>query len=43
MVFCVKFQREMEGLDEVPFDGHPLGKKIYENVSKDAGRCGWSI
>ena len=36
MVFCVKFQREMEGLDEVPFDGHPLGKKIYENVSKDA-------
>ena len=36
MVFCVKFQREMEGLDEVPFDGHPLGKKIYENVSKEA-------
>ena len=36
MVFCVKFQREMEGLDEVPFDGHPLGQKIYENVSKEA-------
>jgi len=35
-VFCVKFQREMEGLDEVPFEGHPLGQKIYENVSKDA-------
>jgi Fe-S cluster biosynthesis and repair protein YggX len=35
-VFCVKFQREMEGLDEVPFDGHPLGQKIYENVSKEA-------
>jgi Fe-S cluster biosynthesis and repair protein YggX len=35
-VFCVKFQREMEGLDEVPFEGHPLGQKIYENVSKEA-------
>ncbi len=35
-VFCVKFQREMEGLDEVPFEGHPLGQKIFENVSKDA-------
>lgn len=33
---CVKFGREMEGLDEVPFEGHPLGQKIYENVSKDA-------
>jgi Fe-S cluster biosynthesis and repair protein YggX len=36
MVFCVKFQRELEGLDEVPFEGHPLGQKIYENVSKQA-------
>ena len=35
-VFCVKFQREMEGLEEVPFEGHPLGQRIYENVSKDA-------
>jgi len=35
-VFCVKFQREMEGLGEVPFEGHPLGQKIYENVSKEA-------
>ena len=35
-VFCVKFQREMTGLDEVPFDGHPLGQKIYDNVSKEA-------
>jgi len=23
-VFCVKFQRDMEGLQEVPFEGHPL-------------------
>jgi len=35
-VFCVKFQREMPGLDEVPFEGHPLGQRIYDNVSKDA-------
>ena len=35
-VFCVKFQREMEGLDEVPFEGHPLGQKIYDNISKEA-------
>ena len=35
-VFCVKFQKEMPGLDEVPFDNHPLGQRIYENVSKEA-------
>jgi len=35
-VFCVKFQREMPGLSEVPFEGNPLGEKIYENVSKEA-------
>ena len=37
-VFCVKFQREMEGLEEVPFEGHPLGQRIYDNVSKEAWR-----
>ncbi len=36
-VFCVKFQREMPGLDEPPFDTE-LGKKIYENVSAEAWR-----
>lgn len=35
-VFCVKFQRDMPGLDESPFDNHPLGQKIFENVSKEA-------
>ena len=35
-VFCVKFQKELEGLDEVPFEGHPLGQKIYDNISKEA-------
>ncbi len=34
-VFCVKFQREMPGLDEPPFD-NPLGQRIYENVSREA-------
>jgi Fe-S cluster biosynthesis and repair protein YggX len=36
MVYCVKFQREMPGMEEVPFEGHPLGQRIYDNVSKDA-------
>jgi Fe-S cluster biosynthesis and repair protein YggX len=36
MVFCVKLQKELPGLAEVPFEGHPLGQKIYEHVSKDA-------
>ncbi len=35
-VFCVKFQREMPGLDEPPFDTHPLGQRIFESVSKEA-------
>ena len=36
MVFCVKLHKELPVLDEVPFDGHPLGQRIYENVSKEA-------
>ena len=35
-VFCVKLQKELPGLDEVPFDGHPLGQRIYDHVSKEA-------
>jgi Fe-S cluster biosynthesis and repair protein YggX len=35
-VFCVKLQKELPGLDEAPFDGHPLGQRIYEHVSKEA-------
>ena len=34
-VFCVKFQKELPGLDELPFDNE-LGQKIYEKVSRDA-------
>lgn len=35
-VFCVKFGREMPGLDEVPFEGDPLGQRIFDSVSKEA-------
>jgi Fe-S cluster biosynthesis and repair protein YggX len=34
-VFCAKLQKELPGLDELPFDTE-LGKKVYEHVSKDA-------
>ncbi len=37
MVFCVKFQREMPGLDKAPWPGE-LGRRIYENVSAEAWR-----
>lgn len=35
MVHCVKFGKELPGLDRVPWKGE-LGKRVYENVSKDA-------
>ena len=38
-VFCVKLQREAEGLDFPPYPGE-LGKKLYESVSKEAWQ-GW--
>ena len=38
-VFCVKFKKEMPGLSEVPFEGHPLGQRVYDNVSKE----GWGL
>lgn len=37
MVKCVKFGKEMPGLNETPFDGE-LGQRIYDNVSMDAWR-----
>ena len=39
MVMCVKLGREAEGLDHPPYPGE-LGKRIYENVSKEAWQ-GW--
>ena len=35
MVQCVKFQKELPGLDEPPFN-NALGQRIFDNVSKDA-------
>ena len=35
MVQCVKFGRELPGLETPPFVGE-LGERIFENVSKDA-------
>jgi Fe-S cluster biosynthesis and repair protein YggX len=35
MVYCVKLQRELPGLDKPPFPG-PLGQRIYEQISKQA-------
>jgi Fe-S cluster biosynthesis and repair protein YggX len=35
MVFCVRYKKELEGLDEPPFDSE-FGQKIYKNVSKAA-------
>ena len=34
-VFCVKFRKELPGLDEAPWPGE-LGQRIYDNVSRDA-------
>jgi Fe-S cluster biosynthesis and repair protein YggX len=35
MVNCVKLGREAEGLDFPPYPGE-MGKRLYENVSKEA-------
>jgi len=35
LVNCVKLKKEAEGLDRAPYPGE-LGKKVYENVSKEA-------
>jgi len=34
-VYCIKLQREAEGLTYAPYPGE-LGKRIFENVSKEA-------
>jgi len=35
MVQCIKLQREAEGLERPPLGGD-LGKRVFENVSKEA-------
>jgi len=37
MVNCVKLGREAEGLEKQPIKGE-LGKRVFENVSKEAWR-----
>jgi Fe-S cluster biosynthesis and repair protein YggX len=37
-VFCQKLQKELPGLEENPFEAHPLGQRIYENISQEAWR-----
>ena len=39
IVNCIKLGREAEGVDFPPYPGE-LGKRIYENVSKEAWK-GW--
>ena len=39
MVKCVKFGKEMPGLDRIPWKGE-IGKRVYDNVSKEAWK-GW--
>ncbi|MCC7060362.1 MAG: oxidative damage protection protein [Burkholderiaceae bacterium] len=38
-VFCIKLQREADGLDFLPYPGE-LGKRLFDNVSKEAWQ-GW--
>lgn len=35
MVYCRKYQQELEGLKQPPFPG-PKGQDIYENISQQA-------
>ena len=36
-MFCVKFQRELPGLEAPPWPGE-LGQRVYNNVSAEAWR-----
>ncbi|MFZ0544740.1 MAG: oxidative damage protection protein [Candidatus Promineifilaceae bacterium] len=38
MVHCVKFNRELPGLDRPPMPGE-LGQRVYENISQQ----GWQL
>src|SRR2546425_12458172 len=37
MVHCVKFDKDLPGLDRIPWRGE-IGKRVYESVSKEAGK-----
>jgi Fe-S cluster biosynthesis and repair protein YggX len=36
MVHCAKLGKELPGLKEIPFEGHPIGQRIFDNVSEQA-------
>ncbi len=36
MVMCAKLQKELPGVDENPFEAHPMGQRIYDTISKEA-------
>jgi len=38
-VFCAKLQKELPGLNRVPYPG-PLGQRIFEEISMEAWQ-GW--
>ena len=38
VVFCVKLQKEAEGLERPPYPGK-LGERLYNEVSKEAWRA----
>jgi len=35
LVFCRKYQKELQGLDKPPYPG-PKGEEIYKTISKEA-------
>ena len=35
IVHCVKFDKDLPGLDRIPWKGE-IGKRVYDSVSKDA-------
>lgn len=38
IIFCLKLQKEAEGLDRPPYPGK-LGERIYQAISKEAWRA----
>ena len=38
LVFCLKLQKEAEGLEHAPYPGK-LGERLYQQVSKEAFRA----
>jgi len=41
-VFCAKFQKEMEGLDEVPFEDIRSARRSMKTSPRKPGNCGSS-